>query len=145
MIWPMNHNPGKSQHHFLVTPAFRSLHPLHSPLSQALFDLQLSSIKALHPTQASVDGHPPRLHILAERYAHLTASMLLLHADFLDGPLDTNIDRLRYAGETAYYFTSLFYDLVLRCSDGWLYEMCWSGLMGVRMLWDVRLLGSEVI
>lgn len=35
----------------------------------------------------------------AERYAHLTASMLLLHADFLDGPLDTNIDRLRYAGE----------------------------------------------
>lgn len=35
----------------------------------------------------------------AERYAHLTASVLLLHADFLDGPLDTNIDRLRYAGE----------------------------------------------
>lgn len=34
----------------------------------------------------------------AERYAHLTASMLLLHADFSDGPLDTNIDRLRYAG-----------------------------------------------
>ena len=24
--------------------------------------------------------------------------MLLLHADFLDGPLDTNIERLRYAG-----------------------------------------------
>jgi hypothetical protein len=44
-----------------------------------------------------MDPHP-RLHILAERYAHLTASMLLLHADFLDGPLDTNIDRLRYAG-----------------------------------------------
>lgn len=31
---------------------------------QALFDLQLSSIKALHPTQASVDQQP-RLHILA--------------------------------------------------------------------------------
>ncbi|KAL4432147.1 hypothetical protein ABPG77_005909, partial [Micractinium sp. CCAP 211/92] len=62
----------------------------------ALFDLQLSSIKSLHPTQTSVDQHP-RLHILAERYAHLTASVLLLHADFLDGPLDTNIDRLRYA------------------------------------------------
>ncbi len=125
---------------------------------QSLFDLQLASIKALHPTQASVDPQP-RLHILtggsaapqswppshlvdrklcclplgttlplaisrstillsvpvewyahtitrllptllplAERYAHLTASMLLLHADFLDGPLDTNIERLRYAG-----------------------------------------------
>lgn len=34
----------------------------------------------------------------AERYTHLTASVLLLHADFLDGPLDTNIERLRYAG-----------------------------------------------
>ncbi|KAL4421397.1 hypothetical protein ABPG75_010688 [Micractinium tetrahymenae] len=66
------------------------------PRLKALFDLQLNSIKALHPTQASVDQHP-RLHILAERYAHLTASVLLLHADFLDGPLDTNIERLRYA------------------------------------------------
>lgn len=66
------------------------------PRLKALFDLQLNSIKALHPTQASVDPQP-RLHILAERYAHLTASVLLLHADFLDGPLDTNIDRLRYA------------------------------------------------
>ena len=34
------------------------------PTPQALFDLQLSSIKALHPTQASVDPQP-RLHILA--------------------------------------------------------------------------------
>lgn len=67
------------------------------PRLKALFDLQLASIKALHPTQASVDPHHPRLHILAERYAHFTASMLLLHADFSDGPLDTNIDRLRYA------------------------------------------------
>ncbi|PRW32567.1 vacuolar sorting-associated 52 A isoform A [Chlorella sorokiniana] len=66
------------------------------PRLKALFDLQLASIKALHPTQVTVDPQP-RLHILTERYAHLTASMLLLHADFLDGPLDTNIERLRYA------------------------------------------------
>ena len=33
-------------------------------LLQALFDLQLNSIKAVHPTQASVDPQP-RLHILA--------------------------------------------------------------------------------
>ena len=72
--------------------------PPAAPLAQALFDLQLASVKALHPPSQPALDPQPRLHALTERYAHLTASVLLLHADFMDGPLDSNIDRLRYAG-----------------------------------------------
>lgn len=54
---------------------------------------------ALVPPTHALPAAPPHGLPAAERYAHLTASMLLLHADFLDGPLDTNIERLRYAGQ----------------------------------------------
>lgn len=50
--------------HMRACKMFVPLAPPGFPALQTLFDLQLGSIKALHPTQASVDPHP-RLHILA--------------------------------------------------------------------------------
>ncbi|GAB4822229.1 hypothetical protein N2152v2_009275 [Parachlorella kessleri] len=64
------------------------------PRLKTLFDLQLNSIKQLPAAPAD---NSPRLQLLTERYAHFTASVLLLHADFIDGPLEANIERLRYS------------------------------------------------
>ncbi|KAL4534419.1 hypothetical protein Ndes2437B_g03696 [Nannochloris sp. 'desiccata'] len=38
-----------------------------------------------------------KVHVVTKRYAALTAAVLALHADFLDGPLANTVERMRYA------------------------------------------------
>ncbi|KAK9819744.1 hypothetical protein WJX72_001832 [[Myrmecia] bisecta] len=64
------------------------------PRFKSLFDLQLASIKNYNPGSFSEDV---KLHFITQRYAQLTASLLQLNADYQDGQLDHNIDRMRYA------------------------------------------------
>ena len=59
--------------------------PCHR-LLQALFDLQLASIKALHPTQASVEPQP-RLHILAGAFVPLLACVQCLPVCLVCAPV----------------------------------------------------------
>jgi hypothetical protein len=67
----------------------------------------------------------------AERYAHLTSSILLLHADFLDGPLEPNIERLRYSGTHRYAWSLPCHSVPLRVAGacrawlhGWVGSAC---------------------
>ena len=55
----------------------------------------MSNVSHLAIDSASL--HPTKVHVIARRYAALTAAELSLHADFIDGPLSTTIDRTRYA------------------------------------------------
>lgn len=63
------------------------------PRFKSVFDMQLASLKNYPATAPStkLDVHP-----VAARYAQLTASLLLLNADYQDGQLDHNIGRMRY-------------------------------------------------
>ena len=61
---------------------------------QALLDMQLASMKAFNPPAF---GSNTSLHVTTQRYALLTSSLLSLNADYQDGQLDHNIDRLRFA------------------------------------------------
>ncbi|KAK9908133.1 hypothetical protein WJX75_003087 [Coccomyxa subellipsoidea] len=64
------------------------------PRFKVLLDMQLSSMKAYTPPNF---GQDPSLHFITQRYAMLTTSLLLLNADYQDGQMDHNIDRLRFA------------------------------------------------
>ncbi|DBA84296.1 TPA: hypothetical protein ACH3X2_006350 [Trebouxia sp. C0005] len=64
------------------------------PRFKALFDLQLGSIKHYNIGTFTPDV---KVHHIVHRYAQLTASLLSLNADYQDGQLDHNLDRMRYA------------------------------------------------
>lgn len=75
---------------------FDAVNLLFWPQLKAVLDAQLSSLKSI-PTESLGDLQATRVHVMTERYTALTASVLSLHADILDGPLETNIERMRYA------------------------------------------------
>ena len=77
---------------------FDALNLLLWPRLKSALDVQLDSLKLISPSD-SVNGdvQPTRVHIVTRRYAALTATVLALHADFLDGPLSHTIERLRYS------------------------------------------------
>jgi hypothetical protein len=60
---------------------------------QAILDMQLASMKAYNPASFGAD---PGVHFITQRYALLTTSLLSLNADYQDGQMDHNIDRLRF-------------------------------------------------
>ncbi|CAL5229904.1 g13324 [Coccomyxa viridis] len=64
------------------------------PRFKVMLDMQLQSMRAYNPANF---GQDPGLHFITQRYALLTTSLLLLNADYQDGQMDHNIDRLRYA------------------------------------------------
>ena len=59
-----------------------------------MLDMQLASMKAFNPPAF---GNNTSLHVITQRYTLLTTSLLSLNADYQDGQMDHNIDRLRYA------------------------------------------------
>jgi vacuolar protein sorting-associated protein 52 len=68
------------------------------PRLKSLLDAQLQSLKSVPTEPGSMDSlQASRVHPMAERYAALTSAILSLHAEFLDGPLSSNIERMRYA------------------------------------------------
>ena len=62
------------------------------PWLQAMFDMQLSSIKAYSPGGAFAEDTRP--HFITQRYAQLTASLLLLNADYQVRPAPTSAPRI---------------------------------------------------
>jgi len=64
------------------------------PRLKVVFDMQLASVTSYVVPAAA----PARLevHPVTQRYAQLTASLLLLNADYQDGQLDHSVGRMRY-------------------------------------------------
>lgn len=107
LVMARKHNPALDTY-------FDKITLLLWPRLKAVFDTQLASIppisisgtggggKALSLLAPSHHHHQqqqqPMVHIMADRYAHLMASTLLLYADdpSNNSPLNTNIDQLRY-------------------------------------------------
>ncbi|KAK9822680.1 hypothetical protein WJX81_008329 [Elliptochloris bilobata] len=64
------------------------------PRFKGMLDAQLQSMKGYN---AASWGPDIAVHIITQRYAQLTTSLLLLNADYQDDQLDQYIDRLRFA------------------------------------------------
>jgi hypothetical protein len=68
------------------------------PRLKVLLDAHLESLKYVVTTEiAGADLVATKVHVITKRYAALTAAVLALHADFLDGPLANTVERMRYA------------------------------------------------
>jgi hypothetical protein len=68
------------------------------PRLKVLLDAHLESLKQVVTTEnGGADLVATKVHIVTRRYAALTAAVLALHADFLDGPLANTVERMRYA------------------------------------------------
>jgi hypothetical protein len=68
------------------------------PRLKVLLDAHLESLKQVVTTEnAGADLVATKVHVVTKRYAALTAAVLALHADFLDGPLANTVERMRYA------------------------------------------------
>lgn len=68
------------------------------PRLKVLLDAHLESLKNVVTTEnAGADLVATKVHVVTKRYAALTAAVLALHADFLDGPLANTVERMRYA------------------------------------------------
>jgi len=68
------------------------------PRLKVLLDAHLDSLKTVVTTEtATADLVATKVHVITKRYAALTAAVLALHADFLDGPLANTVERMRYA------------------------------------------------
>jgi hypothetical protein len=66
------------------------------PRLKSVLDAHIESLKSVAPGDAPAGGDAARVVPLARRYAALTAAVLALHADFVDGPLATTLERMRY-------------------------------------------------
>jgi vacuolar protein sorting-associated protein 52 len=68
------------------------------PRLKVILDAHLESLKQVVTTEnAGADFVATKVHVVTKRYAALTAAVLALHAEFLDGPLANTIERMRYA------------------------------------------------
>ena len=67
------------------------------PRLKTILDSQLASLKGITPETSGGDLAPMKVHIVTRRFASLMAAVLALHADFLEGPLANNVERMRYA------------------------------------------------
>lgn len=78
---------------------FDAVNLLFWPRLKSILDAQLDSLSSLSVDALlnSGDISPSKVLPLTSRYADLMASVLALHSDFLDGPLGTNIERMRYS------------------------------------------------
>jgi hypothetical protein len=98
LVMARKHNPALDSY-------FDKITLLLWPRLKAVFDTQLASIPPITgggANKALLLSHhyhqQPMVHIMADRYAHLMASTLLLYADdpSNNNPLNTNIEQLRY-------------------------------------------------
>ena len=69
-----------------------ALRPLTVPARAIQYPISNIMLTALRCSPPHLLPLPP-----AERYAALTSSVLALHADPQDGPLESNLERMRYA------------------------------------------------
>lgn len=67
------------------------------PRLKTLLDAQLASLKGISPESSGIELTPTKVHVVTRRYAALMAAVLALHADFLEGPLANNVERMRYS------------------------------------------------
>lgn len=71
---------------------FDRLNLLLWPRLKQVLDAQQESLSRYKSSDLS-----PRLQVMTDRYAHLTASLLSIYSGVSDGILETNLERLRYA------------------------------------------------